>query len=54
MNEYNQTLYEDGKTNRLLESIALFEEILISEWFSDTPVVLFLNKRGKPLPVLTL
>lgn len=44
ISEYDQVLAEDGKTNRLLESIALFTEIMNSSWFVDTPLVLFLNK----------
>jgi hypothetical protein len=53
-------LAEDGKTNRLLESVHLFTEIMNSPWFATTPLVLFLNKcdlfadklRRVPLNVL--
>jgi len=44
---YNQTLYEDEKTNRMKESLALFKKTLggkRGESFKDACVVLFLNK----------
>jgi len=44
---YNQTLYEDEKTNRMRDSLALFAQTLggkRGESFKDTCVVLFLNK----------
>jgi len=44
ISEYDQVLAEDGCTNRLIESINLFTEILNSHWFKRTPIVLFLNK----------
>jgi len=37
-------LYEDGKTNRLHESLNLFGEIINSRWFKRIPIILFLNK----------
>lgn len=43
--EYDQCLFEDNHTNRLQESVKLFEETCNSKWFSNSPVVLFLNKR---------
>mmetsp|Transcript_8455 Transcript_8455/g.20783 ORF Transcript_8455/g.20783 Transcript_8455/m.20783 type:complete len:99 (+) Transcript_8455:686-982(+) len=42
---YNQALYEESKTNRLVEALALFEEITNSKWFTKTSIILFLNKR---------
>eukprot|EP00299_Pterocystis_sp_00344_P015837 c7925_g1_i3.p1 GENE.c7925_g1_i3~~c7925_g1_i3.p1 ORF type:complete len:588 (-),score=117.15 c7925_g1_i3:62-1825(-) len=45
MNEYDQTLFEDSTRNRLLESLDLFEQICNSKWLTDTPMILFLNKR---------
>ncbi|KAL0479316.1 guanine nucleotide-binding protein G(q) subunit alpha [Acrasis kona] len=45
LSEYNQVLYEDGRTNRLRESLLLFDEIVNSSYFTDTPVFLFLNKQ---------
>jgi len=44
MSEYDMKLYEDDKTNRMNESLKLFDEICNSKWFSATPIVLFLNK----------
>lgn len=45
LSEYNLTLYEDGKTNRMHESLKLFKEICNSKWFVDTAMILFLNKK---------
>jgi guanine nucleotide-binding protein G(i) subunit alpha len=41
--EYDQTLRE-GKENRMLESLALFDDICNSQWFQQTAFILFLNK----------
>jgi len=38
---YDQTLYEDETTNRMVEALNLFEEICNSRWFRDTSMVLF-------------
>lgn len=38
------TLEEDQSTNRIAESLKLFEEVTSSVWFKDTIIVLFLNK----------
>merc|ERR1719242_2006817 len=45
ISEYDQVLYEDENTNRMVESLNLFEEICNSRWFRDTSMILFLNKR---------
>jgi len=45
ISEYDQLLYEDDKTNRMVEALNLFEEICNSRWFRDTSMILFLNKR---------
>lgn len=42
--EYDQALYEDGRVNRMDESLALFESLCNSRWFRNTPFILFLNK----------
>ena len=42
--EYDQKLYEDERVNRMHESITLFEEICNCQWFSETSIILFLNK----------
>jgi len=44
ISEYDQTLYEDNVTNRMHEALKLFHEICTSKWFSNTSIVLFLNK----------
>jgi len=43
LSEYDQTLRE-GKENRMLESLALFDDICNSHWFKTTSFILFLNK----------
>lgn len=43
-NAFDQTLPEDGTTNRLKESIILFEQITHSRWFKSTPIILIHNK----------
>jgi len=42
---YDQVLYEDEKTNRMVEALNLFDEICNSKWFRETAMILFLNKR---------
>lgn len=41
---YDMTLFEDGKTNRLEESLNLFQAICNNKFFVKTSVILFLNK----------
>jgi len=43
--EYDLVLEEDDATNRMKESLHLFEETVNNEWFSQTPIILFLNKN---------
>ena len=45
MSEYDQTLADDLSTNRMKESIKVFEQICNSRWFVDSPMLLFLNKK---------
>ena len=45
ISEYDQVLYEDGQTNRMVEALKLFEETCGLKWFVDTSFILFLNKR---------
>jgi GTPase SAR1 family protein len=45
ISEYDQVLYEDETTNRMVEALDLFDEICNSRWFRETPIILFLNKR---------
>lgn len=44
LSEYDQTLFEDERVNRMHESIMLFDTLLNSKWFKNTPFILFLNK----------
>jgi guanine nucleotide-binding protein G(i) subunit alpha len=44
ISEYDQKCFEDEETNRILESINLFEETINSTWFAKTSIILFLNK----------
>jgi len=45
MSEFDQKCYEDDSTNRIQESLLLFDEIVNSRYFIDTPVIFFLNKK---------
>jgi len=45
LSEYDLKLYEDDSTNRMHESLKLFKEICNSKWFTETSVILFLNKK---------
>jgi guanine nucleotide-binding protein G(i) subunit alpha len=47
ISEYDQTLYEDSTTNRMQESLQLFEEIVNQKWFTSSEIVLFLNKQDQ-------
>lgn len=48
MSEYDQVLHEDETTNRMQESLKLFDSICNNKWFTDTSIILFLNKK-RPL-----
>lgn len=43
ISEYNQTLFEDSRQNRLDESLELWEMISASRWFRKTTFVLFVR-----------
>uniref|UniRef100_A0A6A7G080 G-protein subunit alpha 2 n=1 Tax=Hirondellea gigas TaxID=1518452 RepID=A0A6A7G080_9CRUS len=45
ISEYDQLLFEDDETNRLTEALAVFREIVNSQWFNNSEMILFLNKR---------
>jgi len=45
LSEYDQMLYEDQNVNRMTEALNLFDETCNSRWFSQTNMMLFLNKR---------
>jgi len=41
---YNQVCMEDGRTNRMREALVLFKDICNSPYFTQTNILLFLNK----------
>jgi len=45
LSEYNQVCYEDDKSNRMKESLLLFEEIVNACCFEDVPIFLVFNKK---------
>ena len=45
MSEYDQVLREDETTNRMQDSLKLFESICNNKWFCNTCIILFLNKK---------
>ena len=45
MSEYDQKLLENNTENRLEESIALFKTLMDSQYFSNSSIILFLNKK---------
>eukprot|EP01098_Paradermamoeba_levis_P003258 TRINITY_DN1504_c0_g1_i1.p1 TRINITY_DN1504_c0_g1~~TRINITY_DN1504_c0_g1_i1.p1 ORF type:complete len:352 (-),score=116.04 TRINITY_DN1504_c0_g1_i1:188-1243(-) len=44
LSEYDLKLAEDGTTNRMKESLQIFDE-LCQKWFKKTSIILFLNKK---------
>jgi len=44
LSEYDLKLYEDNTTNRMQESFKLFKEIANSKYFTNSSIILFLNK----------
>ena len=44
LSEYDMTLTEDGTTNRMEESLNLFQAICVNKFFDSSSIVLFLNK----------
>jgi len=44
LSSYNQTLWEDARINRLIESLALFKGVINMEGLERAHVILFLNK----------
>lgn len=45
VSEYDQKLFEDSTTNRMVEALDLFEEICNNTFFLDSSMILFLNKK---------
>jgi len=44
LSEYDQVLIEDDSVNRMQEALTLFDSICNSKWFTNTSMILFLNK----------
>jgi len=47
VSEYDQNLFEDEKVNRMHESLLLFDKLCNSQWFANTPFIIFFNKIDK-------
>merc|ERR1711871_1938778 len=45
ISEYDQTLFEDQNTNRMLEALDLWSQVCELEVFEDSAMILFLNKK---------
>ncbi|CAM9099369.1 unnamed protein product [Phaeothamnion confervicola] len=45
LSEYDQGLFEDSSTNRMVEAIELFKEICNNPYFVNSSIILFLNKK---------
>jgi hypothetical protein len=45
ISEYDQVCFEDEETNRVTDSLKLFEETVNLHWFTKSSVILFLNKK---------
>lgn len=45
LSEYDQVLFEDSSTNRMVEAVQLFADICNNRYFTDSNMILFLNKK---------
>ena len=45
ISSYDQVLEEDESTNRMDEDIKLYKEIADNQWFEETSIILFFNKK---------
>ena len=45
LSEYDQMLFEDSNTNRMVEAVDLFNEICNNRYFTKSNMILFLNKK---------
>ncbi|CAF0783393.1 unnamed protein product [Brachionus calyciflorus] len=45
LNEFDLFLEEDNTINRMKESMKLFESVCNNKWFTETSIILFLNKK---------
>jgi GTPase SAR1 family protein len=43
--EYDQSLYEDVRSNRMHESLNVFEDVCESKYFNNLSIIVFLNKK---------
>jgi len=44
LNEYDMLMEEDDQTNRMEESLKLFQKLSGSQWLRDSPMIVFFNK----------
>jgi len=45
LSEYDQALFEDASTNRMIEAVELFGDICNNKVFENSSMILFLNKK---------
>lgn len=45
ISEFDQKLFEDGSTNRMVDALDLFADICSSHFFRKAAIILFLNKK---------
>jgi signal recognition particle receptor subunit beta len=45
LSEYDQTLTEARRSNRMIEALELFKSVINNQHFAETPIILFLNKK---------
>jgi len=42
---YDEVMFEDEQKNSMVDSVELFDKICNNDWFKDTAMILFLNKK---------
>jgi len=45
ISSYDQVLFEDTGTRQIVEALTLYEDVVNSDWFRETALILFLNKK---------
>ena len=45
MSCYDEVMFEDEQKNSMVDSVELFDKICNNDWFKDTAMILFLNKK---------
>jgi len=45
LSSYDEMMFEDQEKNSMVDSIELFDTICNNDWFKDTAMILFLNKK---------